>query len=381
MLKKILIIISLSLSMSSVHAQTRLTADPNATRQTKNLYRNLLKALPEGIMFGHQDDLAYGMGWIDVPGKSTIKDAVGEYPAVYGWELGNIELGELHNLDSVSFDKMKDYICEGYARGGVITISWHANHPMTGGNAWDTTHGAVDAIIPGGSKHEIFKLWLDRVANFMLDLKTAKGEPIPVIFRPYHEFTGNWFWWCQNACTPDEFKELWRFTYTYFTENRGVHNLLYAYNPEKYETREQYLERYPGDEFVDILSLDMYQYGDPANSNAFETSLHHRLRILTEIANEKNKIPALAETGFLNTPYAQWFTQKLMKGIGDFPLSYVLLWRDGGYVNGPEKGSFIPSQDHFIPVGSDPAFWDFQRLYRSGRFLFQKKTARLKLYE
>lgn len=365
----------------SAYAQTSSTADPNATRQTKHLYRNLMKALPEGILFGHQDDLAYGMGWIGVLGKSTIKDAVGEYPAVYGWELGNIELGDLHNLDSVSFDKMKDYIREGYKRGGVITISWHANHPVTGGNAWDTTHGAVDAIIPGGARHEIFKLWLDRVANFMLDLKTEKGELIPVIFRPYHEFTGNWFWWCQNACTPDEFKELWRFTYTYFTENRGVHNLLWAYNPEKYETREQYLERYPGDEYVDILSLDMYQYGDPANSNVFETSLHHRLGILTAIAKEKNKLPALAETGFLNIPYAQWFTQKLMKGIGDYPLSYVLLWRDGGYVNGPEKGSFIPSQDHFIPVGSDPAFWDFQQLYRSGKFLFQKKAARLKLYE
>ncbi|MDD2794170.1 MAG: glycosyl hydrolase [Sediminibacterium sp.] len=380
MLKRNLIIISLLLSMS-VYAQTSSTADPNATRPTKNLFRNLMKTLPEGILFGHQDDLAYGMGWTGVPGKSTIKDAVGEYPAVYGWELGNIELGDLHNLDSISFDKMKDYIREGYKRGGVITISWHANHPVTGGNAWDTTHGALDAIIPGGARHEIFKLWLDRLANFMLDLKTEKGELIPVIFRPYHEFTGNWFWWCQNTCTPDEFKELWQFTYTYFTENRGVHNLLWAYNPEKYETREQYLERYPGDKYVDILSLDMYQYGDPANSDVFETSLHHRLGILTAIAKEKNKIPALAETGFLNIPYAQWFTQKLMKGIGDHQLSYILLWRDGGYVNGPEKGSFIPSQDHFIPVGSDPAFWDFQQLYQSGKFLFQKKAARLKLYE
>lgn len=380
MVKLIFILFSLVFSMP-VFSQNHSTADPLATRKTQNLYKNLLKNLPEGILFGHQDDLAYGMGWEYVPGKSSTRDAVGEYPAMYGWELGNLELGDMYNLDSVPFNKMKEFIKEGYKRGGIITISWHANHPLTGKNAWDITGGAVTAIVPGGSRHELFKLWLDRVADFILDLKDEKGEPIPVIFRPYHEFTGNWFWWCQNVCSPDEFKALWRFTVDHLSKGRNVHNILYAYNPEKFESREEYLQRYPGNEYVDIMSFDMYQYGDPANSDQFETTLSHRLDILTTLAKERNKIPALAETGYLNTPYPKWFTGKLMKGIGSHQISYMLLWRDGGLVGGTGQFKYALSQDHFIPIGSDAASWDFQKMYRSGKLLFEKKAAALKFYE
>ncbi|OYY11422.1 MAG: hypothetical protein B7Y66_02640, partial [Sphingobacteriia bacterium 35-36-14] len=112
------------------------TANKKASSKTVKLFNNLFKALPEGILFGHQDDLAYGLGWEYIPGKSVVQDAVGEYPAMYGWELGDLELDAVFNLDSVPFNKMKEFIKEGYEKGGVITISWHANNPVTGKNAW-----------------------------------------------------------------------------------------------------------------------------------------------------------------------------------------------------------------------------------------------------
>src|ERR1700748_2924917 len=82
-------------------------ADKKATKETIALYRNLKKLLNEGIMFGHQDDLAYGVGWKYEPGRSDIKDVTGDYPAVYGFELGRLEIDQPVNLDSVPFDKMK----------------------------------------------------------------------------------------------------------------------------------------------------------------------------------------------------------------------------------------------------------------------------------
>ena len=117
-------------------------------------------------MFGHQDDLAYGVNWRYVEGRSDVKDVVGDYPAVYGWELGNIEHELPYNLDSVPFDKMRNFIQQGFERGGVITISWHADNPLNGESAWDTTH-AVQSILPGGTRHELYKIWLDRVAAFL----------------------------------------------------------------------------------------------------------------------------------------------------------------------------------------------------------------------
>lgn len=62
--------------------------DKNATRETVNQYHNLKKVLSKGILFGHQDDLAYGFGWKYENGRGDIKDVTGDYPTVYGWELG-----------------------------------------------------------------------------------------------------------------------------------------------------------------------------------------------------------------------------------------------------------------------------------------------------
>src|SRR6476659_1432259 len=98
--------------------------DKHATKETVHLYNNLRKLLSKGIMFGHQDDLAYGVGWKYMPGKSDVKEVTADYPAVYGWELGRLELNHDVNIDSVPFNKIKEYIKEVYNRGGVVTLSW-----------------------------------------------------------------------------------------------------------------------------------------------------------------------------------------------------------------------------------------------------------------
>src|SRR5690349_8116418 len=107
-----------------------LPADKNATKQTVALCNNLKKLAVKGYMFGHQDDLAYGVNWHYENGRSDVKEVAGDYPAVYGWELGNLEVNEEKNLDGVPFKKMRQFIKEGYERGGVITISWHARSPF-----------------------------------------------------------------------------------------------------------------------------------------------------------------------------------------------------------------------------------------------------------
>ena len=111
------------------------------------------------------------LDWKYVPGKSDIRDVTGEYPAVYGFDLGRIELGWPYNLDSVPFEKTRLFIREAYERGGVITLSWHLNNPLTGGTAWDNKPGAVASILPGGAKNALYTIWLDRVADFLASLK------------------------------------------------------------------------------------------------------------------------------------------------------------------------------------------------------------------
>jgi Glycosyl hydrolase family 26 len=354
--------------------QQDLPVDRQATRETVKLYQNLKKLPTRGFLFGHQDDLAYGVGWKYVEGKSDIRDVTGDYPALYGWELGRIELDQPVNLDSVPFDKMKKFIRAGYERGGVITISWHLNNPLTGKTAWDPAPGTVSAILPGGEKHDLYKSWLDKVAAFMLDLKGSKGEYIPVIFRPFHELNGNWFWWGGKNCSPAEIIQLYRFTESYLRDQKNVHNLLYAFNTDRFPNAEAYLERYPGDEWVDITGFDIYQGNSIRKNEDFAQELDKTLSILEAIAREKNKIPAITEFGYNGLPDSLWWTSVFLKTVQSHRIAYALAWRNAGR---KAAGQF----EFYVPYKGQASAADFVTFYQAGPTLFQRDVAKERLYQ
>jgi hypothetical protein len=355
-------------------AQTDMPVDKNATTQTIRLYRNLKMALSRGIMFGHQDDLAYGVGWKEIPGKSDVKAITGDYPAVYGFELGRIEIDQQVNIDSVPFDKMKQYIREAYHRGGVITLSWHLNNPLTGKTSWDPAPGTVASILPGGSKNELYASWLDKIASFMNSLRGSRGELIPVIFRIFHEINGNWFWWGKDHCTPDEMKQLWQFTVSYLRDKKAVHNLLYAYNTDKFASRKEYLLKYPGDEWVDLIGFDIYQRGKGELHNIqFRNDTDRMLSDLEEIAKQRNKIPALTEFGFNQLPDSTWFTRVLWPALKNHNVSFALAWRNAGFKPSGEA-------EFYLPFKGQAAAQDFKTFYNIKKILFQKQAKALNLY-
>ena len=149
-------------------------ADPAATPQTKLLLANLHRLVGRGVMFGHQDDLAYGVDqgkmWKGDANRSDVKSVTGAYPAVFGWELGHLELDSARNLDGVPFARIQGYIKQAYAQGSVVTISWHLNNPHNGKTAWDTAR-TVKYILPGGADHAKYVAYLDRLATFLGGLK------------------------------------------------------------------------------------------------------------------------------------------------------------------------------------------------------------------
>lgn len=303
-----------------------LPIDPQANRQTRALYANLQAISGKGLLFGHQDDVAYGVGWRSEKNRSDVKDVCGSYPAIYGWDVS--KLGNIFNIDTVDFEEMKTWIKQAYKRGGVNTISWHMDNPATGGNSWDNTP-AVASILPGGKNHEGYKQKLDMFADFLNDLKVGFGTRVPIIFRPFHEHTSSWFWWGKGNCTAKEYTDLWRFTVTYLREAKQIHQLLYAYSPDQFDSKGQYLEFYPGDEYVDIIGFD--DYHSIKNIEGRE-KLAMRLRTVVEIAEEKNKVAALSETGLEQLPIQDWFTHILLDGIKSdttgMRISYVMVWRN-----------------------------------------------------
>lgn len=340
----------------------------NATLETKALFHNLRVLSDDYTLFGHQDALAYGVHWINEPGRSDVMEITGSYPAVYGWELGDLELGSPENLDGVNFEQMKGWIREGFLRGGVITISWHMNNPATGGNSWDTEGEAVRKILPGGELHETFKTWLDTFAGFLNDLYVQEGDAIvriPVIFRPWHEHTGSWFWWGQDIVSTEEYVALWRFTVDYMHHEKGVNNLLWAYSPYHVDDFERYMERYPGDNYVDILGYDAYNlYEDGGSRDSSIRILQH----MADYARKHGKVAAFTETGNSTIYVPNWFTERLYPAIardgGVRGIGYVLVWRNAN--------AETDRVDHYYaPYPGHPAEEDFLRLFQKPDILFE----------
>lgn len=359
--------------------------DPNATIETQMLFHNLNSIRHNHILFGHQDALAYGVTWRDEEGRSDVKDVAGSYPALYGWDLGHLELGSPKNLDKVAFDDIHRWIIEAFERGGVITLSWHLNHPVTGnriqkehnpddweveGSAWDATP-VINDILPGGSHEEVFKEWLDTIADFMKSLKSSDGRSIPVIFRPYHEVTGHWFWWATEAATPDEYIALWRYTVEYLRDHRNVNNLLYAYTPNSLNEIEwdEFWTWYPGDDYVDIIGFDDYYtlqggYGDEDPVATFTAML----RWLVTEAEARNKIPVIGETGLEALYIHNWYTDLFLRSIKNDPIAqriaYVLVWRNANKATDRKDHFYAPYPDH-------PSAEDFKAFVRDDIILLE----------
>ncbi|MBS2211959.1 beta-mannosidase [Carboxylicivirga mesophila] len=310
----------------------------------KDELRSTLMALKgKGILFGHQDTYAYGYYWNDVEGMSDVKRVTGDYPAVFGWELGGIEKGVKANLDTVAFDNIRKYALKAYQQGGINTFSWHPFSPINRADSWDTSTRVVEHIIPGGKYHEAFKKDLDVLADFLNSITTNDGAKVPFIFRPWHEMDGTWFWWGINSCTPEELIELFRFTVSYLRDAKGMEQMLVAYSPDRnFDSLRGYLKWYPGDEYVDVIGMDNYYdlYTDGLLDEAIA-----KLHIVIDYANQTGKLSALTETGYENIPDSTWYTSKLGTVLNDSVvaanISYTLVWR-----NDPMKHFFFPYPEH-----------------------------------
>lgn len=342
-------------------------SSPKRTAETENLLRNLKAIAATGFMFGHQDDPLYGVTWEGDSGRSDVQSVTGDYPAVMGFDIGKIEHESEKNIDNVSFAIIREEMIRHYGRGGMITVSWHADNPLTGGDSWDVSSDDVArAILPGGEKHDLFLGWLDRAAAFFNSLTTAEGTKVPVLFRPWHEHTGSWFWWGRDLCSTEEYTALWELTRSHF-DRAGVDNLLYAYSPDLQGPGEIYMERYPGDTYVDLLGLDGYHRYNEEGIAAYVSSLETILSFMTEEGAKRSKLIALTETGLEAIPISNWWTGVLLPLLERYPVSYVLVWR-----NARERPGH-----YYAPYPGQLSADDFVTFYEHPRTLFSKDIPNL----
>lgn len=335
----------------------------NATIETLYLFHNLKNIKGQGFFFGQMDPFDSNRENQGKKFQSDIEDICGSLPALASWELKDIAVGQ--GIEAIT--KEAEYY---YSLNGIVSFCWHMLDPSGRSFYLEELQDKkiANELLPGGTEHKWFLTQLDHIALFFQQLKGPHGESIPVLFRPYHEMDGGWFWWGKNCLTPDKFAELWQFTFNYLVNTKKVRNLLFVYSPSDrirtVDGENGYLEFYPGDEYVDVLAHDNYWFlKKPEDSTMFL----HQVRITTQLADEKEKIAALSETGLYNITINDWFTSVLLKPLQNdnkaFRLSYIALW----------NRSFVPYPGHpsaadFLKFYHDPAslfIGDYPDLYHS----------------
>ncbi|MBT2755585.1 mannanase [Mesobacillus foraminis] len=349
--------------------------DAKATKNTKSLFAYLQDIRGKHVLFGHQHATDEGLTLTGSGAfESEVKNSVGDYPAVFGWDTLSLEGKEkpgVANDPVQSSANLAKSMKEAHEHGGIIALSTHFPNFVTGGSFNDTGGSVVENILPGGSKHAEFNALLDHIANFANGLKDDDGELIPVLFRPFHEQNGGWFWWGAKTTTTSQYVELYRYTVEYLRDKKNVHNFLYVYSPNGTfgGNEDSYLTTYPGDDYVDILGMDQYDNQANPGTESFLKNLVNDLGMISRLADSKGKIATFSEFGYspqgmktTGNGDLKWFT-RLIDAIKSDPdakrISYMQTWANFA-LNG---NLFVPYNDAPNGLGDHELLPDFTDFY------------------
>nr|WP_294894406.1 glycosyl hydrolase [uncultured Pedobacter sp.] len=239
-------------------AQQVLPVNKNASKETRDLLKYLYQINGKKTLYGMHNIIG-GMS----KAADSIYTVTGKYPAIWGGDFGFAD--ENHDIDNIKYRPLLvPEIKKQYARGAIIVLSYHQANPalgeptpFKGGIISQLTDEQWTELTTLGTP--LYKKWtaqMDLIAVYFKELQEAK---IPVIFRPYHEMNGNWFWWGHRK-GEDGFKALWRQLYDYYTNHHHLNNILWAWTPDK--PWDDVADYYPTGNTVDILGCDIYPMKD-----------------------------------------------------------------------------------------------------------------------
>lgn len=221
-----------------------------------------------------------------------VEKLTGYYPAVFGQDFGFSAAG---TWDGINFrQQIVDEAIKRHNDGFIITLMWHAvrpteDEPVTFEESIQGKLSAqewLDLFEAGSQVNERWKSQVDVIAFFLKQLREAG---VPVLWRPYHEMNGSWFWWGKKTGEPG-YRQLYRMLFERLTHFHKLNNLLWVFNANELRLNvDAYQKYYPGNDAVDILATDVY-------SNKFTTRDYTALLAL---AGEKPI--ALGEVGNIPT--------------------------------------------------------------------------------
>ncbi len=220
----------------------RTLTDPNAAPAAKRLYAYLCGMQGKGCLTGQMES-----SWCNTFEHEInyILTRTGRMPAIRGLDF----------IDSDFLGVVRRAV-DWHARGGIVTICWHTGVDFASGypaSQKDELDWA-SALTPGTAAHKALLQNMDRAVPY---LRRLQEMDIPVLWRPFHEMDGKWFWWGRGGA--EGFVKLWRLMYDRYVRHHGLHNLIWVLGFS--DAPGDLTPWYPGDDVVDILGGDSYKGG------------------------------------------------------------------------------------------------------------------------
>lgn len=280
--------------------------DGAANNSTRGLHSYLIDNYGSKVLSGQ-----FGVPELDYVVQKTGKEA-----AVGGFDLMDYSPSRrayANNADPGLTEQHITWAKKNEGRG-IVSLVWHWNAPTDlidqPGKEWwrgfykDATTFDLAAALANksGAKYQLIIRDIDAIA---VELKKYRDNDIPVMFRPLHEVNGNsddasgagaWFWW--GAKGGAAFKELWQILYDRMTNFHQLHNLIWVY------TGTTHPNWYPGDQYIDMLGLDIY------SGNQYDSMSPNWDNALAALNGKK--LVSLSESGTLPVPnkiraYGTWW--------------------------------------------------------------------------
>lgn len=281
---------------------------------------------------------------------------IGKRPVIWSSDMGFAKGG-----DKDSYLARPDIVQEAirqHRQGAIITLCWHAVpptadepvtfQPLPGANPDSLlsvqgrlTDRQFQEILTPGTR--LYSRWCAQVDTVAFYLKKLRDAHVPVLWRPYHEMNGNWFWWGGRPNEPAT-RRLYQQLFDRYVYYHKLNNLIWVWSVDRFHNPSMHFSHYyPGNEYVDILALDVY-------GNDFNQAYYDSL-----LALSKGKPLVLGEVG--NPPNIEIFQKQ--------PLwSYYVIWA-GMVRNVPKHGHEKLIQSRRVLFLNDPVYWKLSAQYRT----------------
>jgi hypothetical protein len=325
--------------------------DTEASEKTKTLYGNLKVVQNSAqFLFGQEFFNSFRFSSGSAHGEKEFSDSkaiTGSHPAVLGsdfhYYLEKDPTERAYHTEAVKW---------AYEQGYVITFDWHISARGTNSYSYTAALANLVSNIVGDLNGDRDWLYgeLDKVIEIINEDLVVNGEPIPIVFRPWHEMNGNWFWWGSSGATPANYKALYALTVDYIKERTS--SVLFCWSPNTPFN----LDRYPGDQYVDVVGVDAYEVD--------ATTLRAQVGAVVDYAQAHDKVAVFSETGDRNSDAnsPSYWKNVVLPGIVEDPsgkaqkIAWVLTWINASWSEPyvAHSGSSQSVKQSFIDFKNSP---------------------------